>query len=286
MNSISLVLATVNRTLEVGRFVRSLVAQSASTFELIIVDQNKDDRLLPYIKDGRNLGLQIKHLRLEQPSLSGARNLGLQHASGSIVAFPDDDCWYEYDVVEKSCAAFAAADTTGGIIGCWVEQATARQEYQPATAISYEAWRNFRGRDASSISLFLKRDLFMSLGGFDERFGVGQWFGAAEETDLVLRALVRGATLVRNPTIRVHHHFLSTPLARTAADYRSARSRARGTGGIYAKHHLGLWIVLRGILAPIFKPLMRGHIASAGQGAFVSLGRAEGFFHWKRTHSK
>ena len=45
--AISLILATINCTKEVRRLVQSLLVQTARCFELIVVDQNLDGRLLP-----------------------------------------------------------------------------------------------------------------------------------------------------------------------------------------------------------------------------------------------
>jgi glycosyltransferase involved in cell wall biosynthesis len=276
----SLILATVGRSDDVGRLIRSLSAQTDRRFELIVVDQNVDDRLVPFIDEGKKAGLELLHLRLDLPSLSGARNLGLAHASGEIVAFPDDDCWYEPNVVETVLAEFFNNVSLDGVIGCWVEQAAHSTNPKTGT-LSGEAWRRFRGGDASSISLFLKRDLLSSLGGFDENFGVGRWYGSAEETDFILRALSAGACLTRSPNVRVHHHFSPESAEDLLTACRSARKRARGTGGIYAKHQLDAWVVIRGLLAPIAVPLSRGKLRAAIKGAYVTLGRAEGLLSWK-----
>ena len=277
----SLILATYGRSDDVGRLISSLVVQTDRRFELIVVDQNADDRLTPFIDEGRASGIELLHLRLDRPSLSGARNLGLAHASGEIVAFPDDDCWYEPDLIETVLSAFSREISLDGVIGCWVEQAAARPAQPKTETLSYEAWRRFRGGDASSISLFLKRELLRRLGGFDEHFGVGRWFGAAEEIDLVLRALSTGGRLAHCPEARVHHHFSVESTEALLPDCRHARKRARGTGGIYAKHGLGAWVVIRGMIAPVIVPLIRGQLRAAIKGGYVTLGRAEGLLAWK-----
>jgi glycosyltransferase involved in cell wall biosynthesis len=225
-------------------------------------------------------GLRLRHLRLDYPSLSGARNLGIRHATGNIVGFPDDDCWYEPDAVSAVQNAFAADPELRGAIACWVEQSAAKGIALPQGALSLSAWRNYRGGDASSITLFMQKHLLQRLEGFDERFGVGCWHGAAEEIDLVLRALAGGARLVHCPAARVHHAFSTEtpgPLRKACV---AARKRARGTGGIYAKHGLGPWTVVRGLVAPSIVPLLRARWADAVRGCYISLGRLEGFIRW------
>lgn len=283
---LSLILATVGRSSEVGRLIGTLAAQTDRRFELIVVDQNADDRLVPHVEAGRAAGLDLQHLKLERPSLSGARNLGIRHASGDVIGFPDDDCWYEAGTVAALLDTFAAEPDVEGCIACWVEQSEGRGVIPPEADLSLADWRNFRGGDASSISLFFRRGLFERLGGFDERFGVGQWYGAGEETDFVLRALASGERLACRPQVRVHHFYGALPTERVSTLFSAARRRARGTGAIYAKHRLAAWVIVRGLCAPVLLPLWRLQgWAAFTRGVGAMLGRVEGFLNWCRTQT-
>ena len=277
---ISLILTTVGRSAEVGRMIQSLVAQTDRRFELIVVDQNSDERLDPYIDEGIRSGIQLTHLRLDRPSSSGSRNFGLSQADGDIVGFPDDDCWYEPNVVETILSRFAEIDTPDGVIAQWVEQAAADPAKPQTGVLSLDAWRRFRDGDASAISIFLRPALVARLGGFDEKFGLDRWLGGGEDTDLVLRALADGARLVRSPESRVHHRF-AVPGSTPTANIGQARSRGRGTGGLYGKHGLDGWVIARGLTAPIVKPLLGGNLGLAYKGMHVALGRLEGYLAWK-----
>jgi GT2 family glycosyltransferase len=278
---LSLVLATIGRDAEVGRALQSFAAQTNRQFEVVVVDQNPDDRLVPYVRTATMSGIAIKHLRKATPGLSKARNLGLGEATGEFVAFPDDDCWYESDVIEDVLTAFDHRPGAAAVVGRWVEQAQGKN--RDAYPFSLAAWRLFRGGDASSITLFLRRATLDQLGGFDARLGVGEWFGAAEETDLVLRALSNGMEIRHEPTIRVHHLFSEEPVGSIPALCRSARNRARGTGAIYAKHNLSWLVVIRGIVAPLLWPLSRRMSLKTWRlGAATSLGRIEGLVAWRR----
>lgn len=278
---LSLVLATVGRADDVGRLVRSLAAQTSGDFELIVVDQNSDDRLLPYVVQAREAGLEVTHLRQEIPNLSAARNLGIAQARGEVVAFPDDDCWYEPQVIELVCAAFAAHADWRGVVAQWVEQSEARGG-QPADALlSSERWRRFRDGDASSICLFMRLDLLRQLGGFDARLGVGQWFGAAEETDLILKALGQGAVVARCSAARVHHRYVPPEQAQASLSWRAVLRRARGTGALYVKHRLAPVVVVRGLLAPPAKAVWHWRGSHALKLALAtSVGRLQGAMAW------
>lgn len=282
---LSLVLATYGRATELDSCLKSLAVQRDCDFEILIMDQNPDDRLIKMIKSFQETGLAIRHERLPNPGLSEARNLGIQLATGDIVGFPDDDCWYEPDTVATILEAFSKDLSLSGVVANWVEQTEGGGNVHGNDGgfLSLEAWRNFRGGAASSISLFLKRDYLENLKGFDTRLGVGKWYGAAEETDLVLRSLTMGAQIKRLPDARVHHVFSSNPQHLEAA---AAQRRARGTGAIYAKHRLPPTTVIRGLIAPLLKPLARlqlGYPLQAGWA--IARGRLQGMQRWRREEA-
>ncbi len=280
MPAISLVLATVGRTQDLNRLFDSLAAQTFGDFEVIVVDQNADDRLLPIVERARNLGIIVKHLKHDPPNLAAARNAGIEAATAKWIGFPDDDCWYDAALLERVAARFNHSDAPQGVIVRWVEQG---EPPVVASKLTWERSSAFRDVPVSSITLFLQRELFDSIGGFDSRFGVGQWFGAAEEHDLVLRALRSGAVLSYAPAAEVHHAVgpqrpSADPQARLAA-----RKRARGTGALYAKHGLPVWVILRGLVAPVLRPLLKGAIGSdLAHGCAVTLGRIDGLLGWYR----
>lgn len=276
---VSLVLATVGRVDDVGRLVQSLIEQTSPAFELIVVDQNADDRLLPHVLTARQAGLAVNHVRLQPPNLSAARNLGIAQAQGDVVAFPDDDCWYEPQVIAAVLHAFQAPADWSGVVAQWVEQTQAHGGQPADPALSLARWRRFRDGDASSISLFIQASSLRQVGGFDARLGVGQWFGAGEETDLILTLLSSGARLGRCPDARVHHRY--APAAQAAAHWRPVLRRARGTGALYAKHRLPAAVVMRGLLAPLAKALRPWSGVHAVQLALAtSAGRLQGALAW------
>lgn len=287
----SLILASYGRQAELVPCLDALCLQQASDFEVLLMDQNPDDRLQPLVSRYRQQGLILRHERLPRPGLAAARNVGLSLAQGDIVAFPDDDCWYEAQTLTAVQQAFLAEPELDGLVADWPEQTAGGGN---AFAVNGErlalvAWRDFRGGAASSITLFMKRRLLCELQGFDERFGVGQWYGAAEETDLLLRALATGAAIRRLPSARVHHAFAPTPSAGGCArrQCQALRARARGTGALYAKHDLAARTILRGLFAPWLKPLLRlqfGQPLRAGWA--VALGRFEGMRRWQQEASR
>ena len=277
---VSLVLGTFGRATELDLCIGSLAAQRCKDFELLIVDQNVDERLQPHVEHARSVGLAVRHLRLNKPSLSNARNVGVAQANGSVVGFPDDDCWYEPEVIANVRSALTSHPEWDGVVAQWVEQNAARVEPPREGDLDLQRWRRFDDGDASSICLFFRTALVRRLGGFDTRLGVGQWYGAGEETDLLLTALASGARLGRCAAIRVHHRLQRQP-QRTPQAWRAALRRARGTGALYIKHRLEWWVIARGLLAPPVKGLRQGpgwHGLTIGIA--TSAGRLQGALRW------
>lgn len=282
---ISLVMATVGRTADVANFIASLATQTYRNFELIVVDQNRDDRLKDAVEEAGRIGCTVHWLRLDQRGLSMARNVGIARATGDYIAFPDDDCWYEPDTLTRVMARFEADASLVGVVGSWVENEPTAEEDQ---TFELSAFRRFRMPACASFTLFFRTDAVRNVHGFDEMLGVGRWFGAAEETDLLLRLLTHGASLSFEPGIRVHHPNKSSSTIQDPDRIRERfKSYSRGTGAMYAKHRLSPIVILRGLVAPLMKALVppwsRGKWI-AGMATFQ--GRVEGYRHWPNPPSR
>lgn len=277
--NLSLVMATVGRREEVGRMIRSLASQDTRAFELIVIDQNADDRLEPEVSSGRAAGLDIRHERLLPPDQGAARNRGIALARYEAIGFPDDDCWYEPAVVSGVLETLEAARCDGVVVR-WHEE---DPRGEPPHRLSEDQWRGFREVNASMITQFFRRDLLVTLSGFDPRLGLSRWYGGSEETDLIFRVLRHGFDLQYRPNIVVHHPIAtSVPSGDLWKACQGIRSRSRGLGAIYAKHRLSPYVICRGFLAPLLKSLLPPwSVAAVAAGGFSSLGRIEGFLRWR-----
>ena len=112
-------MGTLGRTDEPRRFLESLALQTCRNARLIVVDQNPDDRLVAVIAAFES-DIPILHLHSEV-GLSRARNAGLRHVQADLVAFPDDDCWYPPDLLERVTRVLAERPLLDGVHGRGVE---------------------------------------------------------------------------------------------------------------------------------------------------------------------
>lgn len=239
----SLILATVDRTPEVARFLEALDRQTYRRFELIVVDQNSEnrmDRLLEQYKDH----LQITHLRAPR-GLSRARNLGIAAATGDVFAFPDDDCWYPNDLLESVTAWFATSHPDA-VAGRAVDSAgrasgDVRWDRDGGAITTANVWRR-----AISFTVFLRKQVVERVGPFDETLGAGSgtpWL-SGEETDYLLRAMAAGFRIWYDPHLTVHHDHP----ARTSPSVGFAYGM--GMGRVLRRYKYARWFAMLQILRP------------------------------------
>jgi len=202
---LSLVMGTLGRGQEIDRFLQSLLRQEASaSVELILVDQNDDDRIDRVLRPYQER-LAIKHVKAS-PGLSHARNVGLRHATGDLVAFPDDDCWYPEGVVKHVLRFFDRHPDWDGLTGRSLDgkgqPSAGRWDETSGPINKRNVWRR-----AISYTIFLRREVVQTVGAFDEHLGVGAGtpLGSGEETDYLLRALQERFQVWYDPSLTVHH---------------------------------------------------------------------------------
>lgn len=200
----SLVVATYGAGHALERLFDSLIAQRDCRFEVIVVDQNPDDdvRLLCHRYANE---LDIRHVT-SRPGLSRARNVGIGHCTGRIIAFPDDDCWYPAGLLVAVKAEILGVPGWAGLTcRCTDEQGrlAAGGDSRRAGRISK---RNVWHRGVSA-TLFLRAEVVARVGLFDETLGLGSegYFKSGEESDYILRALRLQERLIYLPKLRVFH---------------------------------------------------------------------------------
>ena len=238
----SLVVATLGRVEELRALLGSLAGQG--DFEVILVDQNADDRLMGVVKEFAG-GMAIQHVRVAERKLSAARNVGIGWCAGEIIGFPDDDCVYPPGVL-------AAVDAAFGDVGLDVLSGVARS---PEGGLGSGRWSVEAGaiteRDVwtqvIAFNLFLRRSMLERIGGFDAMLGVGVVHGSCEDTDLVIRALRVGGNGWYDPALAVvHPDKRLTPVA-----VARAFTYAAGFGYVLRKHGYGLRAIVTYVARPI-----------------------------------
>ncbi|MFY9579936.1 MAG: glycosyltransferase family A protein [Gaiellaceae bacterium] len=245
--SFDLVVATVDRVEELGRFLSSLERQTHPVFRVLLVDQNEDGRLDAVLAASGSLDV----MRLSTArGLSQARNAALPAVRGGIVAFPDDDCIYPDDLLEGVARRFADDPTLDGVTGRAVsaDGRSSRSWKRDAAALTRE---NLWNR-AISFTIFLRAGVVARVGAFDEQLGLGSrtdW-ASGEEIDYLVRAIDGGARIEYDPELVVVHEDNALPPAATGL--RDGAS----IGYILRKHRYPLATVARMFARPLVGALL------------------------------
>jgi GT2 family glycosyltransferase len=253
-----LVVATVGRVEELGRLFASLERQTHREFRILLVDQNEDERLDDLLAAHR--GLRTERLRSE-PGLSRARNAALPHVGADVVAFPDDDCTYPPDLLERIARRFDAKPQLDGLTGrepSWTNGA--------AILTRENLWKR-----AISFTIFLRAAVVERVGTFDETLGLPSSSG--EEIDYLIRAIDSGARIEYDPSLIVAHD------QKPDADSFGAREGA-SLGYILRKHRYPKRTVTRMFVRPaggVFVALAHGDRRRARFQLETLRGRLNGY---------
>lgn len=94
---ISVIMLTYNREALVSRAVESILGQTFTDFEYIIVDNGSTDRSGVVADAYAEQDARIRVIHRERGNIGRGRNTGLDAATGEYVAFIDDDDWCEPD---------------------------------------------------------------------------------------------------------------------------------------------------------------------------------------------
>jgi glycosyltransferase involved in cell wall biosynthesis len=242
--SFDLVVATVDRVEPLARLLDSLERQTHAALRVLVVDQNDDGRVEPILS---RPGLEIVHLRSPR-GLSRARNAALPRITADVVAFPDDDCVYADDLLERVGRRFATRPELDGLSGRAVDS-TGHGDPSWADGAAVLEPDNLWNR-AISFAIFLRGTVVSRVGSFDEELGLGSgtpWH-SGEEIDYLVRAVLAGARIEYDPALTVTHDLATlTPHELVARGRRDGAS----VGYILRKHRYPRRTVGRMLVRPV-----------------------------------
>lgn len=177
---VSVVLPTFNREQTVGRAIHSVLGQSFTDLELLVVDDGSTDATAARVSEFADH--RLRYIRLPQNAgVSAARNAGAAQARGEWLAFQDSDDEWHLDKLQQQ---LACAEHDIGLILCGdrvINNPTASYPLRPLPAPCVDIGPDLYRCIPPAPCFLLRRELFNSSGGFDERLN------CFEDWELALR---------------------------------------------------------------------------------------------------
>lgn len=193
---VSVVVTVLNEERHVARLLTSLLDQEPP-FEVVVVDALSRDGtweiLTRFAADHPD---QLRPLQ-KYGSRGIGRNTGVASARGEFVAFIDGDCFADSRWLHELRSGLRTADVVAG-------KTVALGPTRYAQLGRVPLFLKDSDVTFPSCNLAYRRSLFLGLGGFDPRFIT------AEDIDLNLRAVERGATISSVTTAVVYHQMRPT----------------------------------------------------------------------------
>jgi glycosyltransferase involved in cell wall biosynthesis len=191
----SVIITTYNRAGLLKRALDSLIKQTDSDWEAIIVDDASEDDTHLQVKPYLEKYAQIRYIKKEHSGEPLTKNAGIFSSSGKYVTFLDSDDEYDTghlasrkEILENdSSIRFLHGGVT--VLG---------NQYVPDR---FDPEKSVNLSDCViGGTFFVERDLLISLGGFKNIY-----LGA--DADLLERALKKGIEVkeTKNPTYVYHH---------------------------------------------------------------------------------
>lgn len=245
---ITVVICTRDRADLLRAALTSVLASDHPAFDVVLVDNAPATTASADLVAAEFDDPRVRLVTEPVPGLSSARNTGLRHATGELIAYTDDDVVVDPGWLTALARAFASApdvQLVSGLVPSGELRTPVQRYFDDRVSWSKNlASRTFRlaeqpadlpmfpfsvGEFGTGANFALRRTTALELGGFDTAFGAGTPTGGGEDLDIFTRVLFAGGALVVEPSAIVWH--------RHRADLAALRAQGKGYGV-----GLGAWL--------------------------------------------
>jgi O-antigen biosynthesis protein len=273
---VSVVVCSYNGSKTLDGCLRSLMRLDYPEFEIILVDDGSTDKT-PEIAACYPL---VRYHRQKNRGLSVARNVGMDLATGEIIAYTDDDCFADEDWLYYLVGKLLDSEASGvggpNFLPTKDGPVAACVSASPGTP-AHILIDDSEAEHVPGCNMAFWADRLRAIGGFDPVYTK-----AGDDVDVCWRLQAEGERIVYNPAAMVWHHRRATVAAylkqqrgygqaeallkrKHPEKFRGFRADLSWSGRIYTRAGLGLNVGAPSIHFGIFGAGMFQTIYSAPQ---------------------
>lgn len=197
---LSVVIAAYNAEATVAACLQAACAQAGAETEIIVVDDCSEDATAATADR-----FPVELLRLPVRSgVAAARNAGARAARGAILLFLDADVVPTADLVARGVNTMAQ-EGVDAVIGSYDARPAIRSTVSLFKNLAHHYFHQNARREAATFwgaCGFIRRDLFMAAGGFDQQRYL---LPSIEDVELGARLVAGGATIIVDRDLQVTH---------------------------------------------------------------------------------
>ena len=184
MARVSIITIVKNHAAGLAATHQSLLEQTFSDWEMLIVVGDSNDATFAVAKELHNLDSRILLIAQTNSGIYEAMNEGLAAASGEFTWFMNAGDKFAFTCTLAAAVAYMSLDKVGVIIGGYQVESSSQKEtysYPPRniTSLSFA----FNRRAGCHQAMIFRTDILKSLGGFDTSFSL------AADFELVLKVI-------------------------------------------------------------------------------------------------
>lgn len=190
---ISVIMLTYNREELIARAINSILHQTMTDFEYIIIDNGSSDNSGHIADDYASKDNRIRVIHIPKSNIGTGRNVGLDHATGKYITFIDDDDTAEPDMLEflyqlavENDADISLCGSTKEVEGEFLDNCVFDEKLLMTPEEAVVTLLKRKKYNAAMPSKLLKRELFEKIrfkteGKYDDISVVYKYFAEAKK---------------------------------------------------------------------------------------------------------
>jgi glycosyltransferase involved in cell wall biosynthesis len=171
---ISCIIPTHNRSAKVVLAIESILAQTYTELEILVVDDQSIDSTKEVVEAMIQKDQRIRYFRNPNKGANNARNFGIQHAKGKFIAFLDDDDVWMNSKLEKQFKLMSTLGPEFGVVYCTFARKKTTGKILRRHPSRFSSFKNGNILDRllkrnfiTTSTLFVKTEVFQKCGMFD-----------------------------------------------------------------------------------------------------------------------